>query len=121
LEGDSGPYLQYAYVRARAVLAKKAAGQLAPGELARTAARPGGLERGLIHFPSVVARAREELAPQLVVAYLTGVAAAFNRLYAREQIIGSKQEAYYLVLTAAVAQTLQNGLWLLGIDTPKRM
>ena len=121
LTGDSGPYLQYAYARAKSVLAKvdhPSLNKEGKGEV-RDA---GPVEKLLIHFPGVAARAGREFAPQLLVTYLIALAGAFNHYYAENQIIGSgESEAYRLALTAAVAQVLANGLRLLGIPTPEKM
>ncbi len=115
-EGDSGPYLQYTAVRARSILEKVGRG----GEVGEFVAA-GEVEKRLTRFPGVVARAAAELAPQHVVTYLTELASAFNAYYAQNQIIGSAEESYRLALTAAVAQVLANGLWLLGIKVPAKM
>lgn len=127
LDGDSGPYLQYAYVRAKTVLEK--AGQergvasvVAP--LATDAARPSEpflIERLLMRFPEVVRRAQENLAPQQLAQYLTQLAGEWNSFYAQERIIGDGLEVYKLRVARAFVQTMQNGLWLLGIAAPERM
>lgn len=117
LEGDSGPYLQYALVRARKILA------YAPGEgngmLEPDA--PYAIERIILHFPEVVARASRELAPNLLVNYLTELAGAWNSFYASEQVLGSAEEAYKQRVTRAFANTMINGLTFLGIPAPERM
>jgi arginyl-tRNA synthetase len=117
LEGDSGPYLQYALVRARSVLAK------APekGNAKAASATSTRLERIMIHFPEVAARAARELAPNLLVNYLTELAGEWNSFYAQERIIGSDDESHKLLIARAFAQTMQNGLTLLGIPTPEKM
>jgi arginyl-tRNA synthetase len=116
LEGDSGPYVQYAYVRAQAVLGKA---QVAP------AATPGetvlALEKILARFPLIAERAGQERAPQYLVTYVTTLASVFNHFYAGEKIIGSNNEARYLALTAAAAHVLKSGLSLLGMTVPERM
>lgn len=116
LEGDSGPYLQYALVRAKSVLAK-ASDAPATG----TPDTPYLLERIILHFPEVVARATHELAPNLLVNYLTELASEWNSFYAQERIIGGDHEAYKVRLARAFVQTMTNGLILLGIPTPEKM
>jgi arginyl-tRNA synthetase len=116
LEGDSGPYLQYALVRARKLLTYEAdaANNAIPSE-------PYAIERVLIHFPEIVARASQNLAPQLLVQYLTELASAWNHFYATEQVLGSSEEAYKQKVARAFVQTMTNGLGLLGIPAPERM
>lgn len=117
LEGDSGPYLQYALVRARKILAyasSDAAGTEVPPE-------PYAIERIILHYPAVAARAAAELAPNLLVNYLIELASAWNALYATEQILGSPEEIYKQRVAHAFANTITNGLFLLGIPAPERM
>lgn len=117
LEGDSGPYLQYALVRARKIMTYAGAGAGGTGE----PAEPYAIERSMLHFPEVAARAARELAPNLLVNYLTELAAAWNSFYAKEQVLGSAEELYKQRVTRAFANTMTNGLTLLGIPTPERM
>lgn len=118
IEGDSGPYLQYSYVRAKSVLEKASSQQSA------TSSQPediSHLERLLPRFPHVVARASHAFEPHFVTTYLTELASAFNSWYASEKIIGVPNEAHKLTVVRAFAQTMKNGLWLLGIQAPEKM
>ncbi|MBI2025466.1 arginine--tRNA ligase, partial [Candidatus Kaiserbacteria bacterium] len=119
LTGDSGPYLQYALVRAKSVVAKAYNLQLTTYSSAP--AEPYALERLIIHYPEVVARAARELAPNLLVNYLTELAGQWNSFYAQERIIGSDNEAHKLLVARAFAQTMSNGLALLGMPVPEKM
>ncbi|HYF28863.1 MAG TPA: arginine--tRNA ligase [Candidatus Paceibacterota bacterium] len=116
LEGDSGPYLQYALVRASSVLAS--AGEKEVGDAPDA---PYSIERLITRFPEVVRRASEECAPQQVAQYLTQLAGEWNSFYAQERIIGGEYEGYKLRLARAFVRTMKNGLTLLGIPTPERM
>ncbi|MFH1178218.1 MAG: arginine--tRNA ligase [bacterium] len=119
LDGDSGPYLQYSLVRAKSILGKARSTKLeARNEIPDT---PYLLERLIVHFPEVVARAALELAPNLLVTYLTELASEWNSFYATEQILESPEEAYKQQVTRAFANTMTNGLALLGIPSPERM
>lgn len=120
LEGDSGPYLQYAHARTCAILEKaKAAGVEAVFD---TKAVPSDLARLIYRFPEIVAHAEEELEPHIVATYLIELAAAFNSWYAQEQILdGTPAAAHKVALTDTVRITLKNGLWLLGIPAPEKM
>lgn len=122
LEGDSGPYLQYALVRARSVLAqtegKESSNTTIYGSVPDS---PYLIERVILHFPEVAARAARELAPNLLVTYLTELAGEWNSFYAQERIVGGDHEAYKLTLARAFVNTMTNGLDLLGIPAPKKM
>lgn len=117
LDGDSGPYLQYATVRATSVLAQS---EVVPGtnELPEEAFV---LERLLIRFPEVARRAETLRAPQQVAQYLTQLAGEWNSFYAAERIRGGAYEAYKLLVAEAFVATMRNGLALLGIPVPERM
>ena len=120
LEGDSGPYLQYALVRARALLrkAKEAGVEMGRSDLPKEASM---LERLLVHYSDAVERAAKEMEPHYVTTYLTELAAAFNSWYAQEKVIGGEHQDYGIFLTQAVERTLSQGLTLLGIPTPEEM
>lgn len=118
-EGESGPYVQYAYARARSVV-RKAEEKAIRGSL-ENPSQIEEIERMLLWFPDVVARAAETHEPHHVVTYVSRLAQTFNSFYAREKIIDSEYAAYRVFLTAGVATVLKNGMWLLGIDSPEKM
>lgn len=117
-EGDSGPYLQYATVRAQAVVNKAQDKQV--DKLPDTVS---SFEKTLIRFPEVVERARLEYAPHYIVTYLTELSSAFNSYYANNQILDEKDilSPYRVLLIKVFVQTMKNGLWILGIKVPGRM
>ena len=120
LEGDSGPYLQYAYARTNAILAKaKESGVDAKIDESFT---PNDVARLIPRFPEIVARAADLYEPHLVTTYLIELAAAFNSWYAQEQVLdGTLRAAHKVALVEAVGKTLKNGLWILGIPAPAKM
>jgi arginyl-tRNA synthetase len=138
LEGDSGPYLQYAHVRASSLIreAQKAEVISAEESLSTAAGRRGDasesdssatnpreiLERLMMHYPDAVARAAKELEPHHVTTYLTELASAFNSWYASERVIvDSKVSKENLTLIIAVKNILASGLDVLGIKAPNEM
>ena len=126
-EGDSGPYLQYTAVRANSILEKsKEFKVLEPARNASQSDAGGeiiGLEKLLYQFPEIVEHSYEVLQPHHIATYLTELASAFNTFYGNTKILNDENEniAYHLSLVKAFYQTMKNGLWLLGIETPKRM
>jgi len=129
LEGNTGPYIQYTYVRAFSVLNKFQipidklqtilnlkfdALDLQSQELA--------LLRWIYRYPEVVEEAGEKFAPHLVATYIYELAARFNTFYqaCRVEDSGEVNPLRYL-LTQAVANVLQSGLGLLGIVAPAEM
>lgn len=120
LEGDSGPYLQYAHARTNAIMQKaKEAGVAAQAD---PNAGANLVERLIPRFPEIVSRAAGLYEPHVLTTYLLELASAFNAWYAQEQILdGTSAGAHKLALVEAVNRTLKNGLWILGIPTPEKM
>lgn len=118
LEGNSGPYLQYAHARARSILSKagsEGAGinDLEPGE--RT------LVRKMSEYPESVDKAVAELMPHHVCTYLYELAQTFNRFYENNRVVGDDRQETRLALVSRYANTLRDGLSLLGIASPDKM
>lgn len=117
-EGDSGPYLQYTFARAKSVLRKSHIRPMRPISLIRLNQEERGLAAALNYFPEVVTEAAQHFAPNTLCTYLFGLGQAFNLLYAKHEILGNDLR---LALTAATATVLKNGLFLLGIATLEQM
>ncbi len=128
-EGDSGPYLQYTAVRAGALLEKGKALGITPNTDTPVAGLPAQagaetLERLIARFVEVAGEAQKSWAPHYVVSYLLELAQAFNSWYGQGKIVDAEDvsgTAYRLSVVAAARQTLINGLWVLGIETPEKM
>ncbi len=127
LEGNSGPYLQYAYVRTQSVLGKfkisnlKFEMNLLKIENLKLQIEEEELLRFLTQYPYHVENAAAEFAPNLLCNYLFELAQKFNLFYQKCKIIESDNESFRLELTKAVGIVLQNGLHLLGIETVEKM
>ncbi len=120
LEGDSGPYIQYAHMRATSILRKAREEGTQADTGSPTAAAPA-VEKLLVRFPEVVRRAAGEYEPHYVAQYLLELAGAFNSWYAAERVLGTLEAPYKLSLVEAVGSTLKRGLQLLGIQAPEEM
>lgn len=118
LEGNSGPYLQYAHARARSILAKA---DPANAELADLTADERSLLRKITEYTEVIERATSELMPHHICTYLYELAQRFNQFYEHNRVIGDAREAVRLALVGHYADTLRSGLALLGIAAPDRM
>jgi len=118
LEGNSGPYLQYAHARARSIVAKASAQPQAPAEL-QSAER--SLARKITEYPEVIAKAVNDLMPDHVCTYLYELAQTFNRFYEHNRVVGGDREAERLYLVELYATILKDGLNLMGISAPERM
>lgn len=118
LEGNSGPYLQYAHARARSILAKTT---VQPASL--TDLEPGErlLAQKLSEYTEVVQRSATELLPHHICTYLYELSQEFNRFYEKNRVISDPRETQRLQLVTLYANTLKQGLSLLGIHAPNQM
>jgi len=118
LQGNSGPYLQYAHARARRILEKVEATTRTPTDLYD---EDRGLVRKLSEYAEIVDVATKALEPHHICNYLFELAQEFNRYYEKNKVIGSEKEAHRLSLVATYADTLKAGLTILGIHAPDKM
>jgi len=119
LEGNSGPYLQYAHARARSILAK--VDESKDTQLDDLQADERSLLRKLTEYSEVVEKATNELMPHHICTYLYELAQKFNSFYEHNRVIGDERETLRLVLVGHYTATLKDGLELLGIAAPERM
>ncbi|MBP9711080.1 MAG: arginine--tRNA ligase [Candidatus Pacebacteria bacterium] len=120
IEGDSGPYVQYAHTRALSLM-REAEKQRIDPQTSDVPASAHALERLLLHFPDTLERAAKELEPHYVTTYITELASTFNGWYASERVIGGTNPHYGVLLATAVEKTLAKGLSALGIPAPEKM
>jgi arginyl-tRNA synthetase len=121
-EGDSGPYLQYAYTRARSIL-RKAGDEGIKASFVKLPKEVTQLEKAMQRFPDVVLQAGQNYEPHLILTYLMQLAGEFNNYYANNKIADKKEDSspYRVALTAAFTQVMKNGMWMLGIETLEKM
>lgn len=117
LQGNSGPYLQYAHARARRIL-EKIEGVSVPADI-RVEDR--SLVRKLGEYREIVDLATQSLEPHHICNYLFELAQEFNRYYEKNHVVGSEHEAHRAGLVAVYADTLRAGLYILGITAPDKM
>lgn len=121
-EGNSGPYLQYAYTRARSVL-KKAKDESIKPSFKKIPAEISELEKKISYFSEIVLKAEKSLDPHFITLYLTELAGSFNNYYAKNKIIDGTDDnsSYRVALTEAFSTIMKNGLYLLGIEAIEKM
>ena len=121
LEGNSGPYLQYAFVRANSILQKSDGRQKKVDGSFQFDEHERSLVRKIGGFAEIVEAAADELLPSHICTYLYELAQSFNRFYETNRVIGDPRESVRLRLVEAYANTLKAGLGLLNILTPDKM
>lgn len=119
IKGDSGAYLQYAAVRANSILEK--AKKFDSNGKDKIPEEIIDLERMLHKFEETIVRST--LKPHYISTYLIKISREFNTFYFETKILDDKNECmnYHLDIVKAFYQTMKNGLWLLGIETPEKM
>ncbi len=124
MQGQTGPYVQNAYVRIKSVL-RKAEGLSSSTVAYDDLQTP---EKDLIcelyKFPELIKQAAEEYDPSLIANYCYDLAKGFHRFYHDYSILGAETEGakvFRLKLSMAIAHTLKMGMDLLGIEMPERM
>lgn len=121
LDGESGPYTQYAFARINSMLLKLGAPTVQ--EIHADTRQEQDLIAQLMTFNLVVQQATEQYRPSALTAYLYDLSRAYNSFYA-ECPVGSAPEpvrSSRLLLSKATAETLKQGLALLGIEAPEKM
>jgi len=123
LNGDSGPYLQYSYARAKSILEKAKDENI---KIETTVPEGWGtteVEKLLNRFPEIVMRSAEDFAPQQIANYLINLARSFNTFYGNTKIVDKDDltSPYKLAITEAFSIVIKNGLNLLGIKSPEKM
>ena len=124
-EGKTGPYLLYASVRVKSVLAKaETAGVGKAGAVVITAQEERDLALALAAFGDALRETYAKRMPHILCDHAFQLAQAFSKFYAACRIVDeadSVARASRLSLTKATGSQLELVLSLLGIDTPARM
>ena len=128
IKGFSGPYLQYTFARASAILEKSGLSRedilsQKPGVDGQTVEETAVL-RLLYKFPEVVQLSAERYSPGILCRYLFDIAQKFNTFYTNVPVLAASKaddKHLRLLLVAGTAIVLKNGLFLLGIEAPSKM
>ena len=121
-DGNTAPYLQYAYARIMSLFARGHVNlSTLTGPPAVNAREEHVLALQLARFQETLELVADSVMPHHLCTYLYELASAFMRFYESCPVLGSDAEASRLLLCARTAQTLRSGLDLLGIETIDRM
>lgn len=132
-EGDTGPYIQYAYARAGSILRKaEEQGILQErADFTQATAHETALAKEILRFPEIVLDAARNKAPHMVAQYLLELAAAWSSFYNAKTPDGRPAtpvltapeglRGVRLELVEALRSTLKKGLELLGLQAPEVM
>ncbi len=125
LEGNSSPYLQYSYARARSILRKAGAEPTAfTTDGVTLKDQEFVLIKNLARFPETVEEAAETCYPHTLAGYLYELAVQFSTFYNAVPVLGSieqKERDNRLILLQFYSHVMKEGLGLLGISTLEEM
>jgi len=125
LEGDTGPYIQYAHARALRILEK--AGKSPNFETSLDGldtVYEKDLTKVIAKFDLQVEDAAKNLSPKIIAKYCYQLAVSFNTFYEHVKVLTADSESTVnarLCLVYSFKETLAKALQLLGIDAPERM
>jgi arginyl-tRNA synthetase len=127
LDGNSGPYLQYAYARIASLLDKYEDREGHPiaedTPLQITDPRERALLLHLVRFPEAVARAAQAYRPSVIADYLYALSQLYSSFYQNVPCLKAEPGICEsrVRLCSITAGVLHRGLGLLGIETPSRI
>ncbi|WP_146961573.1 arginine--tRNA ligase [Leptotrichia wadei] len=127
-EGNTGPYLQYTYVRIMSIFRKLKEENIEVKNNDVILDDMNGIERELavelLRFPQAVVKSYENYRPNIIADYLFDTAKLFNNFYNSSSILKEEDKKVMdarILLARKTAFVLKEGLSLLGINTVNRM
>ncbi|WP_313168260.1 arginine--tRNA ligase [Streptococcus parasuis] len=121
-EGETGPYVQYAYARIQSILRKANFVPSTENNYKLADAESWEIIKLIQNFSTVVERAGDKFDPSLIAKYAINLAQAFNKYYAHTRILDESPERdSRLALAYATGVVLKEALRLLGVKAPEKM
>ena len=123
LSGNTGPFIQYAYVRIQSIL-KKVNKDIQIDKSYKLNNKEKEVIKTIYEYPSVIIGSYNELSPALIANYLYDLVRNYNSLYQNHHILNSETKestSVRLVISQKTSQVIESACDLLGIDLPDRM
>ena len=121
-EGETGPYVQYAYARIQSILRKADFKPSLDPNYNLNDAESWEIIKLIQDFARVVKRASDNFEPSLIAKYAISLAQAFNKYYAHTRILDESPERdSRLALSYTTAVVLKEALRMLGVEAPEKM
>ena len=124
-EGNTAPYLMYAYTRVASIFDKAGLDMNSiQGKVKLDAEKEKDLANKLMQFPEILERISQRGQPHTLCSYIYEVAGLFSSFYEHCPILAAdneEQKQSRLCLAALAGKTIKQGLNLLGIETLERM
>ncbi len=123
IEGNTGPYIQYAYTRCASMLRKAGTWKVA-NSIDDIQMEEKKITKLLSDFPKVADQAAKELKPNYICNYAFELSTRFNNFYEKHRVLDAESlevKNFRLTLIKSVQIVLGNCLHLLGIETVEKM
>ena len=123
LSGNTGPFIQYAYVRIQSIL-KKVNKHIQIDKSYHLNEKEKEVIKTIYEYPSVIIGSYNELSPALIANYLYDLVRNYNSLYQNHHILNSETKestSVRLIISQKTSHVIESACDLLGIDLPDRM
>jgi len=124
MQGQTGPYIQNAYVRIKSILRKQEVSSLQSNTYNSLVDNEKELLKLLLDYPHMISDAGINYEPSIIANYCYSLAKEFHRFYHDVRILKAETDdarLFRLSLANEVAKVLKSGMKLLGIEMPERM
>ena len=123
LSGNTGPFIQYAYVRIKSIL-KKVNKDILIDKSYKLNQKEKEVIKTIYEYPSVIIGSYKELSPALIANYLYDLVRNYNSLYQNHHILNSETKestSVRLIISQKTSHIIESACDLLGIDLPDKM
>ena len=123
LSGNTGPFIQYAYVRIQSIL-KKVNKDIQIDKSYKLNDKEKEVIKTIYEYPSVIIGSYNELSPAIIANYLYDLVRNYNSLYQNHHILNSETKestSVRLIISQKTSHIIESACDLLGIDLPDRM
>ncbi len=126
-DGETGPYIQYTYVRTKSILEKSGYVESDFENIKLdllTNSEEIELVKKLGEFENILKRAAQDFEPSIIAKYLIDISSLFSKFYNNIKVLETNNEDLKKARVTLVYSTgivIKNGLNILGIDTPSKM
>ena len=123
LSGNTGPFIQYAFVRIKSIL-KKVNKDILIDKSYKFNQKEKEVIKTIYEYPSVIIGSYKELSPALIANYLYDLVRNYNSLYQNHHILNSETKestSVRLIISQKTSHIIESACDLLGIDLPDRM
>ena len=123
LSGNTGPFIQYAFVRIKSIL-KKVNKDILIDKSYKLNQKEKEVIKTIYEYPSVIIGSYKELSPALIANYLYDLVRNYNSLYQNHHILNSETKestSVRLIISQKTSHIIESACDLLGIDLPDRM